>query len=273
MDKSLDEIEFTIFDTETTGLEPQSGDRIVEIAAVRFKAAERLGEFQTLVNPHRPVSQAAFEVNKISAEMLKGAPDISEVIPKFIEFFKGSCLCSYNAGFDLEFLNNEIRLSGVSAALDDVIVVDVLRMARRLMPGLERYSLKFVSEKLRIGQEQLHRAFSDVELTLSVFNKLKETMLSKGISGFMNFSSLFSINRSFLESVNAQKLAEIQEAINLGVKLKIKYLSSTSKVSEREVIPRQIKQENNRSYLVGLCCLKNEERTFRVDGILHLEIV
>jgi len=77
-----------------------------------------------------------------------------------------------------------------------------------------------------------------------------------------------------LENINARIIAEIQQAIDLGVKLKIKYISgSNAEVSEREVIPKEIKQLNSRAYLVGYCCLRKEERTFRIDGILHLEVV
>ena len=131
-----------------------------------------------------------------------------------------------------------------------------------------------MAEKLGIKDKQMHRAFSDVEMTLGVFNKLKEIMKIKGIRDFVNFSSLFSINPRLLESAAAQRIAEIQEAIDLKVRLKIKYLSSSgAEVSEREVIPKEIKYENNRSYLVGFCCLRNEERTFRIDGILHLEVI
>lgn len=271
--KDLNEVEFTIFDTETTGLEPASGDRIVEIAAVRFKGKNRIVEFQTLVNPHRQISEAAFAVNKISPDMLKGAPEIKEVMPKFMDFIQGSCLCSYNAGFDLEFLDNELKILG-QGPIEDIIVVDILKMARRLLPGLERYALWFVAERLGIRTKQLHRAFSDVELTLGVFNRLKDILETKGVLDFLNFSQLFAINPRLLESALAQKLAAIQEAIVSGVKLKIRYLSSSgAEVSEREVIPKEIKQENSRSYLVGYCCLRREERTFRIDGILHLEII
>jgi len=273
MNKRIEEIEFTIFDTETTGLEPKYGDRIVEIAGVRLKGREKIATFQSLINPKRPISEAAFQVNHITEEMLKDSPSAKVVIPKFLDFIKGSCLCSYNAGFDLGFLNNELKLIGQNA-LQDLVVVDILKMAKRLMPGLERYALWFVADALGIKTKQLHRAFSDVELTLGVFDKLKEKLQSKGILDFMNFSSLFAINGQILDNVSAQKIAKIQEAIDLGVRLKIKYLSSQgAEVTEREVIPREIRQENNRSYLVGLCCLRNQERTFRVDGILHLQIL
>jgi len=273
MDRDIEEIEFTIFDTETTGLEPENGDRIIEIAAIRFKGTERIASFSTLVNPRRQISDAAFEVNHITQEMLRSAPDINTVLPDFLNLVKESCLCSYNAGFDMGFLNNELRLIE-KPPLKDIVVVDILKMAKRLLPGSERYALWFIAEKLGIKTQQEHRALSDVELTLGVFNRLKEMLKLKGVSDFKNFSGLFSINQVFLDNINNQKIAKIQEAIDLGVKLKIKYLSSSgAEVSEREVIPKEIRQENGRSYLTGFCCLRNEERTFRVDGILQLEIL
>ena len=273
MNNDLDEVGFVIFDTETTGLEPELGDRVVEIAALKFKGQDRLSTFESLLNPKREISAAAFAVNNISQEMLKDAPGAEAVLPKFMEFIKGSCICSYNAGFDLKFLNNELKLIG-GEPLKDIHVVDILKMARRLLPAQERYPLWFTAQQLGINAKQAHRAFSDVELTFGVFNKLKEMLRVKGISDSRSFIQLFSIDQHFLESVISQKTAEIQEAIDLGVSIKIKYLSSSgAEVTEREVVPKEIKQENGRSYLIGYCCLKKEERTFRVDGILHLEVV
>ena len=84
MPKNISQIEFTVFDVETTGLEPESGDRIIEIAAVRLKERRESGSFHSLINPgNRPVSPAAFAVNRISQEKLKSAPLIDKVIPLF----------------------------------------------------------------------------------------------------------------------------------------------------------------------------------------------
>ncbi|MBU1727325.1 MAG: WYL domain-containing protein [Candidatus Omnitrophica bacterium] len=273
MHRNLDEVEFVIFDTETTGLDSGSGDRIIEIAGVRIVQGRSIAQFESLINPHREVSAGAFSVNNISAQMLSSAPEAEIVIPKFLDFIQDSCLCSYNAGFDLGFLNQELKLLGRSFP-EDVIVVDVLKMARKLMPGLERYPLWFVAQKLDIRTQQAHRAFSDVELTFGVFEKFDAILKEKGISDFKNFSHLFSITPGLLNNLDAQKIAELQEAIDLRLKIRMRYFSSaTSKVSEREVIPKEIKQERGVSYLVGYCCIKNDERTFRLDGILHFEIV
>jgi len=290
MSRNIDEIEFTIFDTETTGLDPEGGDRIVEIAAIRFKGAQRIAAFQSLINPRRAISEAAFAVNHITPEMLLDAPVADEVIPRFLEFIQKSCVCSYNAPFDLGFLNNEIRTIvdahnkagsllteipfSVSGLSEEKIALDILKMAKRLLPGMPRYALWFVAQQLGMEVEQKHRAFSDVELTLAVFFKFKEMLSQKGIADFMDFSTLFGLSSGLLDNINTQKIAKIQEALNMGARVKLKYLSSsTVAVTEREVIPREIKQERKRHYLVGYCCMRQEERSFRVDNILNIELL
>lgn len=273
MPKNIDEIEFTIFDTETTGLDPDAGDRIVEIAALRIRGEELLSAFEALVNPERPISPGAFAVNKITEDMLRDAPKISQILPGFLDFIKGSYLCSYNAIFDLGFINNELKLIGRDFP-QETVVIDILTMARRLLPTLERYALWFVAQKLGLETKQEHRALSDVKITLEVFRRLTNTLKEKGIADLNNFLSLFSLNSDLARDINSQKLAKIQEAIDLGAGLKIKYLSgSTATVSERQVLPKEIKTEANKIYMVGHCCLRNDERTFSINGILHLEIL
>jgi DNA polymerase III epsilon subunit len=273
MPKTIEETEFTLFDTETTGLDPSSGDRIVEIAGIRFKGKKKIATFESFVNPERPIGEAAFRVNRISQEMLAGAPRMKEVLPRWLDFIRGSCLCSYNAGFDLEFLNHELEILG-KPPLQDIAAVDILKMSRRLLPGLERYALWFVAERLGLETQQKHRALADVELTWEVFHRLMGILQSKGIVDFAPFHQLFSMDVRSIDSGMNQKLAQIQEAIDLRVKIRIKYLSSSGvEVTEREVIPKEIRHEGGRSYLVGFCHLRNDERTFRVDNMLHLEII
>ncbi|MFA4889068.1 MAG: exonuclease domain-containing protein [Candidatus Omnitrophota bacterium] len=273
MSKKISEVEFTIFDTETTGLDPKAGDRIVEIAGIRLKGEEIKSTFQALINPGREISEAAFAVNKITPQMLEEAPGIDIVLPQFLDFIQGSCLCSYNAGFDLEFLNNELKLIG-RPALENTTVVDILKMARKLLPHEERYALWFIADKLGLKSGQLHRALADVEMTREVFRKFQAMLTAKDIFDYEQFTNLFAISSGFSHNLLGQKIASIQEAIDAGVKLKIKYLSgSSAQVSEREVFPKEIRQENGRKYLVGFCCLRQAERTFRIDGILHLQIV
>jgi len=273
MFKDIQEVEFTVFDTETTGLEPESGDRVIEIAAIKLKNHIPGETFHSLVNPKRKISAAAFAVNHITDEMLEKAPAIEEVLPRFLAFVKGTVLCSYNAGFDFGFLKNEAKVLNMDLP-QELVIVDILSMARILLPQIERHALWFVAQFFNIETIQQHRALSDVELTIKVFNRLNAMLREKGLTDFLQFSSLFGLSCGFLNNVKERKLSEIQQAIDLGVKLKIKYFSrSEAKVTERILTPKEIKQENKRDYLIAYCHLRNGERTFRIDGILHLEIV
>ncbi|MDD5129750.1 MAG: exonuclease domain-containing protein [Candidatus Omnitrophica bacterium] len=272
MTENIEEVEFTIFDTETTGLTAVSGDRIVELAGLRVRGAQRLGEFDVLVNPGRPISAGAFAVNKITPEMLKDAPGIGTVMPKFLEFIQGSCLCSYNAEFDLSFLNSELKLLGASA-ITGFVVFDVLTMARKLLPGLPRYALWSVAQKLEVKLTQKHRAFADVEMTWEVFSKLKTICQQRGIISFADFAKFFAFNPAAPESSTPGKITLIKQCIQSKGVLKLSYISSQNgQLSLREVIPQEIRQDNKYMYLVAYCCLKKEQRIFRLDNIISFEI-
>jgi DNA polymerase III epsilon subunit family exonuclease len=271
--KNISEVEFSIFDLETTGLEPESGERIIEIAAIKIKKDQELGTFQSLVNPgERRISDGAFAVNQISQEMLKDAPDSPEVLLKFLDFISGSCLAAYNASFDFAFICSESRLIKKQLPLR-LQIVDILTMAKRLLPGLESYALSFVARHLGIVSNQKHRALSDAQLARQVFCQLNSILIKKEIVDYENFIGLFGLKSQLLEDINNAKIACIQKALDLGVSLKIKYLSRhQAELTEREVIPRAIIQDRSQMYLVGFCNLRNQERTFRIENILHLEI-
>ena len=191
MPGNIDEIEFTIFDTETTGLSPLAGDRIVELAGLRIKGAQSIAVFDELINPGREISAGAFAVNKITPLMLKDAPNMATVMPKFLEFIQGSCLCCYNAEFDLGFLNQELKLLSYPV-ITDFVIIDLLIMARKLLPGLARYPLWLVAKELGVSTTQKHRAAADVEMTREVFNQLKIICQQKNITDFTNFTKLFA---------------------------------------------------------------------------------
>ncbi|OGX23703.1 MAG: hypothetical protein A3J51_06395 [Omnitrophica WOR_2 bacterium RIFCSPHIGHO2_02_FULL_45_21] len=272
--KKIDDIDFVLFDVETTGLQALGGDRIIEIAALHYKNGKTYDSFSSLINPRREISAAAYEVNHISQEMVDAAPPAQEVLPKFLEFIKGGCLAGYNVGFDLGFLENELMLLGKGLPADTAIV-DVIRMARSLLPTADRYGLSAVSRYLGINIPQgLHRALSDVELTKDVFSRLISKLKTRGIDNFLQFYNLFGINLKLTEDINEQRLYSIQRAIDSEVRLNIRYYSSsTGEVTERQVTPGEIRQEGKFKYLVGYCHLRKDERTFKINAILNLEIV
>lgn len=271
MHRKIEEVEFVVFDTETTGLDPAGGDRIVEIAALRLKGDADLGSFQSLVNPQRPVSPAAFAVNGISPEMLAPAPLMAEVLPGFLRFIEGACLCSYNMPFDMGFLNQELRLAGCPP-LGDQPAIDILPMARRLLPGLPRYALWCVAQALQCEDRQEHRAFADVALTVRVFRHLVRMLRERQITSFGTLARLFSLDFGQLDDLESQVVARLQEAIDLGAQVRIQYLSTQDgAITRREIRPQRIVRQGKSAYVSGFCSLRQGERTFKISHILEVE--
>jgi DNA polymerase III epsilon subunit family exonuclease len=177
---ALEEKEFIIFDVETTGLSPSFGDRIVEIAALKVKGLKPVERFHSLVNPGRPISLAAFEVNRISDQMVAKAPCIHDVLPSFLTFIGQTTLVGHNIRFDLGFLYHELEIAGLSLG-HAVESLDTIQIARRVLPDLRRYPLWLVADTLGIKENQKHRAMADVELTFEVFCRLLRMASEKNI--------------------------------------------------------------------------------------------
>ena len=126
------------FDTETTGLDYKTGDRVVEIGAVEILGRDKTGkEYQTYLNPDgKEMSEGAAEITNITNEQLKKAPKFKEVADEFIEFVKGAELIIHNAEFDIGFINNELNLIDheVKDIRDICKVYDTLIHARKTFP-------------------------------------------------------------------------------------------------------------------------------------------
>jgi len=179
--KDFKNTEFVILDVETTGLSPAGGDRVIEIAAVKVRELRIVDKFYSLVNPQRPVSYAAFQVNGISDAMLKDAPAAGEILPGFLDFVSGACLVGHNIRFDLGFLSSELERAGWCWRQRHT-AVDTVRLSRWLLPELRRHRLEYVARSLEIEPAQLHRAMSDVELTFRVFEKFLEMAFRRDVS-------------------------------------------------------------------------------------------
>ena len=165
--RAIDDTEFVILDVETTGLDAYSGDRICEIGAVKLHKDQEIDQFEALIDPGRPISQEAFDANQITPDMLKDAPSIERVLPDFLKFIDDCVIVAYNSDFDMSFLQSELKLSGYEALNNTVI--DLMALAKRLMPQTGRTPLWKVARSLGIPAENLHRALPDAEVTLKVF--------------------------------------------------------------------------------------------------------
>lgn len=164
---------FTVFDTETTGLDPRKGDKIIEIAGLQIVDGEIREDisFVELINPERTIPWEAKQVNKISDEDVASCPTIDQVLPKFFEFAKDTILVAHNANFDLGFLEMEKELCWGYLEVPECLCT--MKLSQTLYPSEFRHNLDSVSARMGISMpENRHRALPDVIMTAQALLKM-----------------------------------------------------------------------------------------------------
>jgi len=179
-----------VFDTETTGLEPLNGDRLVEIGCIEIVNRFPTGKtFHRYINPERDVPAAAFAVHGLSVEFLSKHSRFAEVVEDFLEFIGDAPLIAHNASFDLGFINAELDRVGKSAVGRDRLI-DTLMLARRRFPGGQN-NLDTLCSRLGIDNSRRtkHGALLDAELLAEVYLELmgaRQTTLGLSQSDELN---------------------------------------------------------------------------------------
>jgi DNA polymerase-3 subunit epsilon len=162
-----------VLDTETTGLSPQGGDRLVEIGCLEIVNQVATGRtFHKYINPERDVPIEAFNVHGLSTERLAGEPKFAEIVEEFLDFIKGDPLIIHNASFDMGFINHELKLVG-RPAIEAARAVDTLLIARKRFPGAQN-SLDALCRRFGIDNSNRvkHGALLDAELLADVYLEL-----------------------------------------------------------------------------------------------------
>jgi DNA polymerase-3 subunit epsilon len=170
-DRLLTELVCTVFDTETTGLDPVGGDEIIQIGAMRILNGRLLaGEtFVQLVDPRRTISEASIPIHGIRQEMLRGQPTIAEVLPAFHAFARDTVLVGHNVAFDLRFFALKEAATGVRF---DQPVLDTLLLASLAYPNETTHGLDTIAARLGVPVFDRHTALGDARTTAEVFLQL-----------------------------------------------------------------------------------------------------
>jgi DNA polymerase III subunit epsilon len=177
----LAELAFTVFDTETTGLNPSEGDEIIAIGAVRILNTRLLRDeiFDQRINPRRPVSPESQAIHGISMEMLRDEPPLEVVLPRFGRFAEETVLVGHNAAFDMRFLQLAERRSRVRFAHP---VLDTLLLSAVIQPEQEDHRLEAIAERLGVPVIGRHTSLGDAVLTGQVFVRLLPLLAAQGIT-------------------------------------------------------------------------------------------
>lgn len=181
LDRSLlGELSYTVFDTETTGLDPSAGDEIISIGAIRIVNSRLLhGEvFDQLIDAERPLTQESIRIHGIQPAMLDGQPRITRVLPRFHRFCEDTVLVAHNAAFDMRFLQLKEAATGVRFTQP---VLDTLMLSAVVQPNQREHNLEAIAARFGINVIGRHTALGDAILTGEIFLKLIPLLAAQGI--------------------------------------------------------------------------------------------
>ena len=215
-----------VLDTETTGLNPNLGHRLVEVAAIELcdrKVSER--SFHRYLNPEREIDEGAAAVHGLTLDRLQDEPKFAEIAPALLEFISGAELIIHNAPFDMGFLNAELSRAGLP--LLDNQVIDTLKVAKDLHPG-KKNNLNALCDRYMIDNSHrtLHGALLDTELLAEVYLAMtrgQDSLLGEDTSAEVDSSAISPTDRQQLLvrvikaseeelALHTQQLADIDKA-------------------------------------------------------------
>ena len=179
-DRLLSDLVYTVFDTETTGLNPSGGDEIIQIGAARIVNGKLLRQesFEQLINPGRLIPAATIPIHGISQDMVTGKPLITEVLPAFYAFAQDTVLVAHNAAFDMKFLQLQQANTGLVFSHP---VLDTLLLSAVVHPNQESHRLEAIAERFNITVLGRHTALGDAFVTAEVWLRLLPLLQAMGI--------------------------------------------------------------------------------------------
>ena len=257
--------EYVAFDLETTGLSSKK-DKIIEIGAVILKNGREVDRFQTFVDPEQHLEPKIVELTGITEDMLKGAPKIEEVLPKFLEFCGDRVLVAHNSDFDTGFIRAECLRQGYEFT---ATALDTLILSQNLMPQLNKFKLDIVSNALSLPDFNHHRAADDAMTCGLIFHRFIEKLEE------LDIHDLQSINPAMMKLRSKSRIGDrharhiILFAKNQVGLRNLYHLISDSNLKYFKRVPRIPKSdlmELREGLIIGSACEAGELFQAILDG-------
>lgn len=260
----VSDVPLVFVDVETTGLDPGRGDRVCEIALIRREPSGSLYEWSQLVDPQRPISRGAYAVNRITPDLLRGAPRFSALVAEIKDVTDGAVWVAHNAPFDLGFLQSEFRRA--RRVFVERPVIDTVHLARRHF-RFPSNRLGELAREFGVATPSAHRALGDCRTTLAVFEAIVKAAFRERpatVGDLVMHDDRLRANSdpwTMLPPTMVQMLAESRD-------LEIVYVTAGGVRSARRVTVDKVVQKSRDLYLVAHCHMRGDERSFRLDRII-----
>ncbi|WP_427138561.1 PolC-type DNA polymerase III [Psychrobacillus psychrodurans] len=252
---ALEDAVYIVFDVETTGLSA-TYDKIIELAAVKMQNGNIIDKFERFVNPHHALSATTIELTGITDEMVRNAPEIEQVIKDFYEFIGDGIIVAHNASFDMGFLYEGYRRTGIDHFNHPVI--DTLELARFLHPEMKSHRLGTLTKKFNIELTQAHRAIFDCEATgYLLLHLLKEAEEHK-IVYHDDFNKHIGQGDSYKRARPTHCTILAKNEIGLKNLFKLVSLAHTTTFYRVPRLKRSVLQKHREGLIIGSGCDKGE---------------
>ena len=265
----LGNVTFAVLDVETTGLNADSGHRMCEIALLRFRGDKVLDTFESLINPQRSITPGASAVNRLTDWDVKDQPVFAQVAERVNALLEDAVLVAHNAPFDLSFLAAEWRR--LRWPLRMGFTVDTLALARRVY-AFRRNNLGEVARSLRVRIDPEHRAMGDVWTTWRVFEKMLADLNRQNVVTLADLLDRQGGNVLWPEPQARALPLPLETALAEKRRLWVRYRNQQGQITERWVEPLDVTDDGQTVYLAAYCLSRGEQRTFRMDRILAMQL-
>lgn len=206
---SLEQSNFSILDTETTGLHVEKGDQIISIASLKVSdlKIDEQNYLDELVNPNMKIPESSTKIHNITDEQVISKPSLLEISEKILKFLKKSVLVGHNINFDINFLKENSKGSQLADRMKVIKSIDTIYLTASLFPDLKNYELSNLCEYFNIKTDDQirHSALGDCIITARLFLYLISIAQTKGVKNIANLMTLCSQGQNLHHIVKNSK--------------------------------------------------------------------